>query len=244
MPKTLFIADLHLSPDRPAITRLFFQFLEEQAGQSSTLYILGDLFDAWVGDDNPLPAIKEIFAALKAATDSGLSIKVMHGNRDFLIGTQFGTETGCQLIDDPTLITLNGKPTLLTHGDLLCSDDKEYLQARGLLRSPQFIDDFLSKTIPERIALAAEYRKRSGEVISQKAADIMDVNQQTVEETLKEHQALQLIHGHTHRPSEHQFTLDGKVAVRHVLQNWTDSGGGYLVANSQSFSAIDIQLDS
>jgi len=237
MPQTLFIADLHLSPDRPAISQLFFQFLQEQKDNADTLYILGDLFDAWIGDDTPLPAIKEIFAALKAATDTGLSIHVMHGNRDFLLGQQFELETGCGLIDDPTLITLDGKVTLLTHGDLLCTDDIEYQQARTLLRSTPFIDDFLSKTIPERIALAAEYRKKSGEVISLKSADIMDVNQQTVEQALSQHGASQLIHGHTHRPDQHQFELDGKTVTRCVLHNWSETSGGYLVADNNQLSA-------
>ncbi len=241
MPQTLFIADLHLSQDRPAISHLFFQFLREQAASAETLYILGDLFDAWIGDDTPLPAVKEIFAALKAATDTGLSIWVMHGNRDFLLGCQFEAETGCQLIDDPTLISLDGQATLLTHGDLLCSDDTEYLQARALLRSPQFIDNFLSKTIPERIALAAEYRQKSGEVISLKSADIMDVNQQTVEQTLQQHQASQLIHGHTHRPGQHQFELNGGTASRFVLHSWSDANGGYLVAEDGRLEAKTIQ---
>ncbi|MCP4992371.1 MAG: UDP-2,3-diacylglucosamine diphosphatase, partial [Gammaproteobacteria bacterium] len=214
----------------------FFQFLKEQRDNADTLYILGDLFDAWIGDDTPLPAVKEIFAVLKAATDSGLSIHVMHGNRDFLLGHQFELETGCRLIDDPTLITLDGKVTLLTHGDLLCTDDIEYQQARTLLRSTPFIDDFLSKTIPERIDLAAEYRKKSGEVISLKSADIMDVNLQAVEQALLQHGASQLIHGHTHRPDQHQFELDGKTVTRFVLHNWSETSGGYLVANNNQLS--------
>lgn len=228
MTENLFISDLHLSRKRPATTDLFLRFLEEQVDAVSHLYILGDLFDAWVGDDDTTTPIKEITHALLQATTRGTQLSIMHGNRDFLIGEAFAKATGCTLLDDPTVVDLNGLPTLLMHGDLLCSDDLEYQQARTLLRSQAFISDFLAKTIQQRKTLAAEYRKKSGEVVSLKSADIMDVNQYTVESYMRNSGVKLLIHGHTHRPAIHDFKLDGQSAERIVLSDWHEKRGEYL----------------
>lgn len=228
MSDALIISDLHLSQQRPGTVALFLRFLQERARGSGALYILGDLFDAWIGDDNALPPAPEIIAALRRFTDGGGQLFVMHGNRDFLLGDAFAQATGCQLLPDPFVADLDGQRTLLMHGDLLCSDDTEYQQARQLLRSPEFIHDFIARPIEERVRLAAEYRRRSGEVTSLKSADIMDVNQQTVEHYLREHQVSRLIHGHTHRPAVHEFQLDGETARRYVLEDWHEKAASYL----------------
>ncbi len=239
MTEILIISDLHLSGDRPGTTELFFRFLEEQLTVQSRLYILGDLFDAWIGDDDCTPPVPDIKARIKQASAHGAEIFFMHGNRDFLVGQDFAAETGCTLLDDPAVIHLNGVATLLMHGDLLCSDDQEYQKARLFLRSPGFIKDMLSRSIDERRAIAADFRKRSGEINSLKAEYIMDVNQQTVETYMRRNQVTLLIHGHTHRPDTHQFTLDGRPAQRIVLPEWHEARGGYLKADNNGVSIHD-----
>lgn len=234
MSDALIISDLHLSQQRPGTVALFLRFLREQAFGSGELYILGDLFDAWIGDDNVLPPVPEVIQALRRLTDSGCTLSVMHGNRDFLLGNDFASSTGGRLLPDPFVTDLGRQPTLLMHGDLLCTDDLEYQQARKLLRSPEFVRDFVSRTIDERVRLAAEYRRRSGEVVSLKSADIMDVNQQTVERYMRVHQVRRLIHGHTHRPALHEFQLDGTPVQRYVLEDWHEQAGSYLRVDNES----------
>ena len=220
MSQQLFIADLHLSAERPDTLALFLRFLRQRAPRADALYILGDLFDAWIGDDDDSPMAEQVRAGLKTLSDGGTPVYIQHGNRDFLIGEDFLAASGAKLLDETEVVDLDGTPTLLMHGDLLCSDDVEYQQARQMLRSPAFIQDFLSRPLAERAALAAEYRKRSGEATSLKAEDIMDVNDQTVVDTLRRHGVSQLIHGHTHRPDEHQHPVDGRIAHRWVLAEW------------------------
>ena len=232
----LFISDLHLSPTRPDITGLFLRFLQERAGQCASLFILGDLFDAWVGDDDRRPPIPETIAAMKQLADSGTTLYFISGNRDFLVGDAFAEATGCHMLPDTHVLQLAGSQALLMHGDLLCSDDREYQEWRKRLRNPAFIGEFLKKPIAERIAIAAEYRKRSGEAISMKAADIVDANQATVENYLRDAQATLLIHGHTHRPANHRFNLDAKLASRLVLPEWQEQSGGYLSVCGDSIS--------
>jgi len=235
MADVLLISDLHLSPTDSRNVRRFFGFLEREAKTAEALYILGDLFDAWIGDDNETSPIPEIKGALRKLSDGGCRVFVMHGNRDFLIGPRFATETGCSLLEDPTILELNGTATLLMHGDLLCTDDVEYQKARLFLRDPAFIEEFVSKPIPERAALAAEYRRRSGEATSTKASDIMDVNQQAVEQYMRQYGVLQLIHGHTHRPAIHEFQLSGTPARRIVLADWQAGGGEVLRIGNEGF---------
>jgi len=232
MSDTLFISDLHLSEERPDTLELFYRFLTEQATGAEALYVLGDLFDVWIGDDNESPPIPDILGAMKRVTDSGTQLCFMGGNRDFLVGEGFAEATGATLLGDTQILDLAGSPTLLTHGDLLCTDDVDYQNARKLLRNPALIQDFLTKSVPERLALAEEFREESGEATSLKAADIMDVNQQTVEQYMREAGVIRLIHGHTHRPATHDFTLDDQAAQRFVLPEWHEDHGGFLRAGA------------
>jgi UDP-2,3-diacylglucosamine hydrolase len=229
----LFISDLHLSATGADRLGLFLGFLKTRARRASHLYILGDLFDAWVGDDDQQAPIPDIKQALRELTDSGVELFLMHGNRDFLIGEQFCTETGAQLLRDPSLVDLFGTPTLLMHGDLLCTDDLAYQQFRKQIRSPETIRHFLSLPLEQRFELARQYRAQSGEANAAKADDIMDVNEQTVAEYLARYGAGRLIHGHTHRPGNHNHPLEERVVTRHVLPEWRDDGSGFLTVTAQ-----------
>lgn len=230
---TLFISDLHLSPERPEKLALFFQFMQGPARQAETLYILGDLFEAWIGDDNTFPPNPEILAAIKAVSDSGVKIYVQHGNRDFLMGETFETLTGSTILPDPSVIDLYGEKTLIMHGDLLCTQDVDYLKFRAMVRNPAWLADFLSKSLEERIVIAQQMRAASKEAMQDKIPVIMDVEQSTVEQTLRDHNVTQLIHGHTHRPAIHEFELDGKPATRTVLGDWYQNEN-VLVCDAQS----------
>jgi len=218
--ETLFISDLHLSDERPEITALFSQFLENDAAQARALYILGDLFEVWLGDDAVLPAYQPVMDGILALATRGVPVYVMHGNRDFLIGERFVQESSCRLLEDPTVIELDGKRTLLMHGDTLCTDDVEYQHFRTQIRNPDTQRQFLALPINERIAVAKHYRQESRERSRGKAEDIMDVNQGAVMDIMRQHGVYQLIHGHTHRPAVHSFTLDNHSAQRIVLGDW------------------------
>ncbi|MBL3529164.1 MAG: UDP-2,3-diacylglucosamine diphosphatase [gamma proteobacterium endosymbiont of Lamellibrachia anaximandri] len=241
MAETLFISDLHLSDDQPETVQLFLDFLERRAPGADRLYILGDLFDAWIGDDLEIEPAQRIKIALKRLYDSGSRILLMHGNRDFLLGEQFCAQTGAELIDDPTQIDLFGTATLLMHGDLLCTDDLPYQAFRRQVRDPAFITQFLSRTIPERIAIAQEYRAKSGEATSLKAAGIMDVNQTTVEQYMENRGVRRLIHGHTHRPGRHDFMLSGEKSSRFVLGEWHSDHAEILVASPKGLRVETIK---
>lgn len=231
-PETLFISDLHLRPMRPAITRKFLDFLAIRARGAAALYILGDLFDTWVGDDDPSPPGRKVKAALRRLTDSGTPVYFQHGNRDFLIGKRFLEETGLRLLEDYSVIDLYGSRTLLMHGDLLCTDDLPYLEFRKKARSPEWQAEVLSKPVSLRLAYARWYRLRSYFHKRNKTAEIMDVNPQTVESVMLQHRVLRLIHGHTHRPAEHRIEINGALAQRFVLAQW-ERGGTVLVFNEQ-----------
>ena len=222
---TLFIADLHLGPEQPQVNRLFETFLAGPARQAEALYILGDLFEAWLGDDLLLPFCEPLLQGLRGLTRSGVPVYLMHGNRDFLLGEGFCELTGCTLLEEPANIELYGTPTLLMHGDMLCSDDHAYLAMRQQLRDPDWIKVFLAKPPAERIAFARSLRERSQQENTMKSEQIMDVNQETVCATLRTHGLHQLIHGHTHRPAQHTFELDGQPARRHVLPDWQSAPG-------------------
>ncbi len=221
----LLISDLHLSPERPAIVRLFCDFLAHRARAASTLYILGDLFEYWIGDEAVAePALQPVIQGIQALTGSGVAVLLMHGNRDFLIGARFAEVTGAELLPDPFPTNLAGSPVVLTHGDILCTDDVDYQRFRAEIRQPEWIRTFLGKSVAERIAIAEQYRELSKSATSMKPADIMDVNLDAVTQMMREYSVHCLIHGHTHRPAHHRFMLDGAEASRIVLGDWYEQG--------------------
>ncbi|MDD5215053.1 MAG: UDP-2,3-diacylglucosamine diphosphatase [Methylococcales bacterium] len=224
----LFLSDLHLSFDKPQITRHFIYFLQNKARRAKAIYILGDLFDAWVGDDDFTSPNAQIRRELKQLTDSGVKIYFQRGNRDFLIGQRFANETGVILLDDYAVIDLEGEQTLLTHGDLLCSDDLPYQAFREKSRTLEWQQNVLSKPLWLRLIAARWYRIRSFFHKQKKSEYVMDVNQTTVENVMKQYDCTRLIHGHTHRPALHEFMLNGQKAQRFVLSDWNNDGGAVL----------------
>jgi UDP-2,3-diacylglucosamine hydrolase len=215
-----FISDLHLSAENTKTTHRFLSFLQSILNKADSLYILGDFFDTWIGDDDQSPFHNEIIHALKQASDSGIALYFMHGNRDFLLGKRFMRATGARLLKDPTVIKLNGAPTLLMHGDTLCTDDKDYLAFRKKVRNPLLQRLFLWKSLQKRKAIAEKMRAASQLKKTNKPEDIMDVSQSEVLRVMEKHGVTQLIHGHTHRPAMHELILDGKPAKRLVLSDW------------------------
>ena len=216
----LFISDLHLTAGDAETTRRFVDFMKGPARTADELYILGDLFEAWLGDDDDDPRLEPIVAALQSLTAAGVACSLMHGNRDFLLGERFCAATGTRLLGDYERITVHGQPVLLTHGDLLCTDDTRYLTLRAELRSLQWQREFLSKPLAERRQIASDLRQLSATEIAQKSDYIMDVNQTAVESAMREHDVTLLLHGHTHRPGVHRFDLGAREATRIVLGAW------------------------
>ena len=222
----LFISDLHLASIRPGINRVFFEFLRGRAAQASDLWILGDLFEYWVGDDDIQdPFNGQVVAALAECARGGTRIRVMHGNRDFLLGPGFARASGAQLVDDPVVLDLFGTRTLLTHGDALCIDDHKYQAFRRQVRAKSWQDAFLAEPIAKRKARAEALRAESESEKAGKTAELMDVNPGAVEALLREHGYPRLIHGHTHRTARHEHRVDGRVCERWVLPDWYESGG-------------------
>jgi UDP-2,3-diacylglucosamine hydrolase len=217
---SLFISDLHLDETRPQIVDLFVRFLAKEARGADALYILGDLFESWIGDDDDTPLAASIAHALRALRDSGVPVYFMHGNRDFLLGADYTARAGMDLLIDPTVIEFDGERTLLMHGDTLCTDDIEYQKFRSMVRTPAWQQQFLAKPLVERRAFAAQARGESRKQTAMKAAEIMDVNQAAVESAMRAHGVRRLIHGHTHRPATHRYDLDGQAAERIVLGDW------------------------
>ncbi len=228
MKAILFISDLHLSFDKPQVTRHFIHFLQTKAKQAKAVYILGDLFDAWVGDDDFTAPNAQIRRELKQLTDSAVEVYLLRGNRDFLIGERFARGTGVILLDDFAVIELEEERTLLTHGDLLCSDDLPYQIFRTQSRSSEWQQNVLSKPLWLRLCAARWYRMRSFWHKQKKSDYVMDVNQSTVEKFMEQYQCTRLIHGHTHRPALHEFELNNKKAQRFVLSDWNNKGGEVL----------------
>jgi UDP-2,3-diacylglucosamine hydrolase len=230
-PESLFISDLHLTAERPAANARFFRFLAETAATAEALYILGDFFEAWVGDDalaDPFHA--QVAAALHRLVAHGVRLFVMHGNRDFLLGEAFTHATGARLLPEPHVVYLYDRPTLLLHGDALCTDDIDYQRFRRLVRDPGWQADFLARPLPEREALARELRARSEQVKGNKRPEIMDVNAEAVLYAFRQHGVVRMIHGHTHRPAQHRLRVDDRSCERWVLPDWYDTGG-YLVCS-------------
>ncbi|MFV1983741.1 MAG: UDP-2,3-diacylglucosamine diphosphatase [Thiohalomonadales bacterium] len=230
---TLFISDLHLSTERPDITQAFHYLLQNIAPKSEALYILGDLFEVWLGDDLILPEYQNSISELRKLSDKNIPIYVMRGNRDFLFGHQFELLSGVTLIDDPTIIDLYGTTTLLMHGDTLCTDDIKYQEFRTMVRNPAFQKDFLGKAPEERIAIAKQLRDTSVSETNSKSEDIMDVNLDTVIDVFTKHKIQNLIHGHTHRPAIHDFEANQLPAKRIVLNDWYEFGSVLIYSDSE-----------
>lgn len=222
---TLFIADLHLDDARPAITTLFEQFLtSDEARTASAFYILGDLVEAWIGDDDDAELPTRIATATRCLSDAGVPVYFMAGNRDFLLGDAFAERAGLTLLDDGTVHDIEGVPTLLMHGDLLCTDDVEYQTVRAQVRTPAWAAQILSMPLEARRAFAAKARSDSKSRTGRIDETIMDVNQAAVETAMRNAGVQRLVHGHTHRPAIHTFDLDGRPAQRIVLGDWYDQG--------------------
>ncbi|AYF86165.1 UDP-2,3-diacylglucosamine diphosphatase [Pseudomonas sp. JS3066] len=238
----LLISDLHLEEERPDITRAFLHFLQTRAPQAEALYILGDFFEAWIGDDAMTPFQRSIAQALRKLADSGTRIFLMHGNRDFMIGSAFCREAGCTLLKDPSLVQMNGEPVLLMHGDSLCTQDEAYMRLRKWLRNP--VSLFILRNLPlaTRYKLARKLRKESRMQTRQKAVEITDVTAEEVPRMLRQFDARILIHGHTHRPATHDLELDGHPARRIVLGDW-DRQGWALQVDESGFRQTPFSLD-
>ncbi len=224
MASTLFISDLHLDANLPQLTDLFVQFMHEQAPNAEAVYILGDLFEAWVGDDDDRTGTQFFIDELRALSDKGVPLYVMSGNRDFLFADGFEQRCHCTLLNDPTVIDLYGTPTLLMHGDSLCTDDIKHQESRALLRSSDWKSRFLSQPLQDRIQQAKEYRSMSRQHLKDAPDAIMDVNQDAVVEAMKHHNVLQLIHGHTHRAAIHALNVNNQPTKRIVLGDWNTQG--------------------
>jgi UDP-2,3-diacylglucosamine hydrolase len=220
----LFVSDVHLDVERPAATEQFLAFLEFAATGAEALYILGDLFEAWVGDDDRESGNERVCRALRALTSRGVACFALHGNRDFLLGAGFGERTGCRLLGDPVIAQLDGERVLLTHGDALCTDDHSYQELRSIVRAPAWQRRFLALPRTHRELLADEVRAGSRRHISRTVPAIMDVNPQAVERAFRAASVRRLIHGHTHRPAVHELEIDGQPAQRIVLGAWYEQG--------------------
>jgi UDP-2,3-diacylglucosamine hydrolase len=233
-PHRLFISDLHLTPERPIPVNLFHRFIEQRAPHAQTLYILGDFFEAWVGDDDlNQPFNQDITEALKSLAKQGVAIFFLPGNRDFLVGPAFAQAAELTLLADPSVIDLFDTQTLLTHGDCFCTDDTAYQDFRRQVRSPAWQESFLKQPLEQRHALAQALRERSEQAKANKKPEIMDVNHDAIAAVLSEHSPgiTRIIHGHTHRPARHDYQHNGLAGERWVLPDWYDSGG-YLVCTA------------
>ena len=221
---TLFIADLHLQTEEPAITAGFLRFLRGEAKSADALYILGDLFEAWIGDDDPNPLHREMAAAIRALVDSGVPCYFIHGNRDFLIGKRYARESGMTLLPEEQVLDLYGRKVLIMHGDTLCTDDTGYLAFRAKVHTPWIQKVFLALPLFIRNRIAARMRAGSKAANSSKSMTIMDVNPQAVVRVMEKHDVQWLIHGHTHRPDVHSLIANGQPAHRVVLGAWHTEG--------------------
>lgn len=226
MTRSLFVSDLHLSGERPATHEQFFRFLGEEAAGDCALYVLGDLFEYWIGDDDLAePFNASVVRALRASTRAGTKLFLMHGNRDFLIGRDFCAATGAVLLEDPSVVRLGAREVLLLHGDTLCTDDTDYQAWRRTARSAEWREDFLARPIRERRRIVEGLREKSRQAIRGKPAEIMDVNADAVRAAFRRHGAQTMIHGHTHRPAAHKHEVDGRRCERWVLPDWYGPGG-------------------
>jgi len=246
--RILFISDLHLEESRPDITRTLLQFLNINSGKCAALYILGDLFEVWIGDDEQSPLIDEITSALRGFHVAGSSIYLMHGNRDFLIGDNFAKRCGAELIEDPCILKTEAGHIILLHGDTLCTDDLEYMQFRAQVRQQIWQQEFLAKSLDDRRAFAQEARQASQKTAGIKNNSIMDVNGQAVLDLFNQFQENMMLHGHTHRPAVHELAfsnpINGQIkGQRIVLGDWNNKAW-YAETQSKEISLLSFDLVS
>ncbi len=240
MERALFISDLHLTGERPAANEAFFGFLEREAPGATALYILGDLFEFWVGDDDLADPLNAVVAGFLANTaKAGTPVSLMHGNRDFLLAGEFCRAAGATLLADPTVIDLFGTRTLLMHGDTLCTGDAAYQAWRRLCRSEEWQGPFLAEPLQSRRDRMTALRAQSERDKKAKPATIMDVSDEAVRDALRSHRCDRLIHGHTHRPAHHTVDVDGRTCDRWVLHDWY-SGGGYLEVGAAGAKLVNL----
>ena len=229
--RSFFVADLHLTDERPVATGRFFRFLQEEAAGADALYILGDLFEAWVGDDHDEQVAHDTAQQLRSLVDAGTPVYFMHGNRDFMLAARYAAQSGMTLLADPARIDLYGTPTLLMHGDTLCTDDIAYQTFRRRMRHPLTLSLLRRLPFSWRRRLARQARAGSESAKAGKTAAIMDVNADAVVRELRRQQVCRLIHGHTHRPARHVHVVDGRDCERWVLPDWY-ARWGYVVCDA------------
>lgn len=234
---SFFISDLHLSEKTPEIFRGFQLFLNQHAKNADALYILGDFFDAWIGDDEDADFANEIRKALKDYVNAGTPTFFIHGNRDFLVGERFAEETGVELLPEHCVIDCHGEPVLIMHGDTLCTGDEEYMKFRAMVRAPQWQQQVLSLPLDQRRMMAADLRSKSLSLNAMKAEDIMDVTHSEALNAFNTYNTKIIIHGHTHRPNSHEVSLENdEVGRRIVLGDWSSTKGWFVKANKSGFN--------
>jgi UDP-2,3-diacylglucosamine hydrolase len=222
----LLVSDLHLGDTRPAANEAFFSFIEGKASGAEALYILGDLFEYWVGDDELGDSFNSIVAGfLRRLSQAGVRLFLMHGNRDFLFGARFCEAIGAELLQDPTVVQLGGVTTLLMHGDTLCTGDLDYQEWRRVARSAEWQREFMAQPLAARRDAARGLRQKSSAAVAEKPMEIMDVEDAAVREAFRRHGVQRLVHGHTHRPGRHRLEVDGRACERWVLPDWYGPGG-------------------
>lgn len=232
-----FISDLHLSPQTPGVTAIFTRFLRNISQPGNSLYILGDLFEAWIGDDDQnIPGHQEIITALAQANATGLSVFVMHGNRDFLLGEDFCQQSGAKLLPDPYTLSTPEWQFILSHGDALCTHDEAYQKFRQQTRTPEWKSAFLAKPLDERRAMAVQLRQQSKQETNQKSLYIMDLNLSDTDDFLRQHGYATFIHGHTHQPAQHDHMVDGIHVERWVLSDWHEDRGECLTWDGKTLT--------
>ncbi|MCK9488134.1 MAG: UDP-2,3-diacylglucosamine diphosphatase [Xanthomonadales bacterium] len=241
---TLFISDLHLDASRPQATAAIARFLERLPGTCRRLYILGDLFESWIGDDDDAPLPDQVAGLLRQRAEAGLAIAFMAGNRDFALGPDYAKRAGFRLLEDPTAIDLHGRKTLLMHGDTLCTDDTAYQAFRVQVRDPAWLANMLAQPLAARRAFAAQARASSREHTAATAETIMDVNANAVADAFRQHQVDLIIHGHTHRPAVHEHMVDGRRCTRIVLGDWYEQGTVLVAGDDGSLHLDTVAIDT
>lgn len=244
MPYTLFTADIHLHPDDShPINQAFYQFLEDEVPKADALYILGDLFEMWVGDDIGIEAYATVIGIFKKLTDNGTPIYMLYGNRDFLMRRKFWQASGIQILKEPTIVTLYNQTLLLLHGDALCTDDKAFQRMRNILRNPIIMWLFLRLPKKKRLQIGDSMRRSSQQHTRQKSDTIMDVNPEAIQQLLHQYpQCDHLIHGHTHRPAHHPLIINHQQKHRWVLSDWRPQTQVLKVSSTGTFELINPAL--